>query len=629
MADRNLGYDIDVDYDGAQAAQRALDDLQKFERGLDDVERAADTVGETTGGLWDKATSSFTEFKSAMDVVTQGFGYVQQAAQVAWDTINRGADLQRTEQQASALAESIGTNWELLSARMTDATGDMITQSELAASAVDLIGLGLANTADETVRLSTLVGELGWDMQTLTLTLANQSTARLDSLGLSMEDVKKRTEELKEAGYGVEDAFKFAVIEAGEEKLALLGSTADSTKGDLKRLEASWGDLIDTIASRSADASAPLATILVSELKIQEAIKDGIITSRDFSQAKSEAIFTNKTLAETYAELAAEIEEVRDAELNTQVYYELINQQRIEAVQERKRAIEEAAQAEIQATYALQDARDIDPGGGQYAENIKEARQEVYAFKDALYDNAQALIDQANAADEFAAKMEEAATAAADAWSAYVLEVQSASGEAFTGAAFGFDEEELYNQEEAIYKWAQSVGFGAGALSDLAVEYGLVSEEAAAYGVSVAQQEAVNRAISSSFDATRESILQYKVAIESAQNAVNTRATPVDNLDASTYFDQGGDELVNVDASPIVNSIRSAVSEAKGIVEGFTNPDDVYEAIVSLNYDEVEAGASEVTTIIQNIPDKDVLITFTASGLDEILDAINQIKEAA
>jgi uncharacterized protein YbdZ (MbtH family) len=66
------------------------------------------------------------------------------------------------------------------------------------------------------VRLATVVGTLGWDMQQVILTFANLSTMRLDALGLSVEEVKNKQKELMEQGMSTAAAFKEAVIQAGE-----------------------------------------------------------------------------------------------------------------------------------------------------------------------------------------------------------------------------------------------------------------------------------------------------------------------------------------------------------------------------------------------------------------------------
>src|SRR5690606_32853406 len=123
---------------------------------------------------------------------------------------------------------------------LRSATQGMISDANLMASASQIISLGLMDTEDGVVRLARVVGELGWNMNQVILTFANNSEMRLDALGLSISDVDERTKKFVASGYSIEDAFDMAVLEAGEARVRLLGSAADSTVGDIKRMAAAW-----------------------------------------------------------------------------------------------------------------------------------------------------------------------------------------------------------------------------------------------------------------------------------------------------------------------------------------------------------------------------------------------------
>jgi hypothetical protein len=144
--------------------------------------------------------------------------------------------------------------------------GGMTTRAETMASATDIISLGLAKDEDSVVRLATLVGKLGWDMNQVILTFANQSTMRLDQLGLSVTDVTSKWNQFKAAGMESTAAFNLAVIEAGENKLKLLGDTVETKAGSFKRFEAAIGDVTDKIKSyftpTLADAAEGAALML-------------------------------------------------------------------------------------------------------------------------------------------------------------------------------------------------------------------------------------------------------------------------------------------------------------------------------------------------------------------------------
>ena len=638
MANRNLGYDIGVDYDGASAANQAINDLHKFNTELDNVDQAAEEVGRQTGGMFDKAKSSWTEFSSAIGVVKGALSGVQQVAQQAWDTISRGADLDRVSGQAEALAGSIGTSWKSLLADMTEATGGMITQADLTASAVDIIGLGMAGTGEEVTRLSKLVGELGWDMQTLTLTLANQSTARLDSLGLSMTDVTDKVKKLKAAGLEADEAFKLAVIEAGEEKLNLLGSEAETTAGDLKKLEATWGDLMDRIAKGASEGAAPLASITLAELAISEAVDKGIISQKDWSKAQGEAVFTSKTYMEALSGLLDEIDAVAEAERNTAQYNEIITRQRqgaTQAVIDQADAIQELGIAERRGAN--------DEGLERQRQGWVDARIEVYAFKDALYEQSDALTAAADQADIAAAAHKQFATDAAAAWGEYVTAVQSSSGDAFSGAAF--DPEQTYDAAQATYQIADAYGAGAKALGEMGQNLGIVNAEQAAYGLSVAQSKAIRETLAQAVQDEVITWSQYEEAVIAADNAVKgiggetpevTKAPPIQFSEADiagagdagiqAIKDKFGDTKTWAGVGDTMQgAIDSAVTVAQGVVDGFVNPDEVYQVIMDYDGTAVETGVAASQTLLDGLEDKTVTVHFAATTSDAFDDAIDEV----
>jgi len=196
-------------------------------------------TGKSIGEAWGAIATPLNQ-------TIQIFQQVGQAAQQAYEFVAEGTQLARAEQQFTALAGSIGSTADALLGDLKTATRGTISDFELMKSATSIMSLGLADTSEETVRLASLVGKLGWDMNQVTLTLANQSTMRLDALGLSVSDVTNRVDALKEAGYSADQAFKFAILEAGEEKVKLLGDAADTTAGKLAILEANAANFKDT-----------------------------------------------------------------------------------------------------------------------------------------------------------------------------------------------------------------------------------------------------------------------------------------------------------------------------------------------------------------------------------------------
>lgn len=202
----------------------ARDNASKNIRGVSD---SLSTFQRGVGGL-----------VRAIGPLTVAMGGMAIATKKGWDALKQGAELELTRERFDRLTESIGTTADAMLTKLQSATQGMVSDAELMASAGQIISLGLADTEDGVVRLANLISQLGWDMQQVILTFANNSKMRLDALGLSVEDVTKRAEALAETGMSMDQAFDMAVIEAGEEKLRLLGSAAETTAGQMQMLEA-------------------------------------------------------------------------------------------------------------------------------------------------------------------------------------------------------------------------------------------------------------------------------------------------------------------------------------------------------------------------------------------------------
>jgi hypothetical protein len=160
---------------------------------------------------------------TGLAVASAAFVGVGLAAQQAYATLRAGAELQTTTERFGKLAASIGTTADVMLGKLREATKGMISDAELMASASGIVSLKLADNEEQVVRLATVVGTLGWDMQQVILTFANLSTMRLDALGLSVDEVKQKQKELMDQGMSTAAAFKEAVIQAGEARLDVGG----------------------------------------------------------------------------------------------------------------------------------------------------------------------------------------------------------------------------------------------------------------------------------------------------------------------------------------------------------------------------------------------------------------------
>lgn len=260
------------------------------------------------------------------------FGLAIQGAQslvnVFGDTWNKamdfgraGAELEQTKTRFDRLSASIGTTSESLSSKLAAAMGGMASNAEIMAGANQMISLGLAKDEESVVRLATVVNKLGWDMQQVILTFANNSTMRLDALGLSIEDVTGRAKELEAQGYSTDKAFDMAVIEAGEKKIKLLGDSSESSVGSFKRMDAALKDIGDTVklafAPGIANAAEAVNLLITANGKIQSAMKqhEGSVaaTAETYGDFVTEMLrakmvtegFTNATVEDARNRMAA------------------------------------------------------------------------------------------------------------------------------------------------------------------------------------------------------------------------------------------------------------------------------------------------------------------------------------
>ena len=161
------------------------------------------------------------------------------AAKKAFDLGAEGAQILRTRDVFDRLSESIGETADVMMGKLRDATMGMVSDTDLMQSSARLVSMGLASTADEAAKLSEIAVTLGAAMgkqatpamEEFALMLANQSTLRLDTFGISAGKVKERIIELTDTIPGMtrETAFMQATMEQAEISMANLG---DAIKPD-------------------------------------------------------------------------------------------------------------------------------------------------------------------------------------------------------------------------------------------------------------------------------------------------------------------------------------------------------------------------------------------------------------
>lgn len=191
---------------------------------IDDGSRGMQTYAKSLGGV-----------KVSALAFAGTLGAAAIAGKKLYDTLRAGAQLETTALRFDKLTKSIGTTAETMMGKLRTATQGMVSDMDLMAGASEIMSLKLATNQEQVIRLAKVVGVLGWDMRQVVLTFANLSTMRLDALGLSVTDVETKAKELKESGMSAADAFKEAVILAGEARLDV-GGVSEQEKA-FKQLE--------------------------------------------------------------------------------------------------------------------------------------------------------------------------------------------------------------------------------------------------------------------------------------------------------------------------------------------------------------------------------------------------------
>lgn len=276
-------------------------------------------------GLGNTVRQNAADIGKALGMVGIGFAAVGTAGKLAYDEIARGVELEETTRKFDRLANSIGTTSDMLEFELSRATNQTMSSIEAMDGALELMSLGFVKNEQEAVRMSRVVGALNMDMNQLSLTLANKTTARFDSLGVATDGFKDRLQELTDAGMDADAAFTEAFLQQAEEQIEKVGDSSLSTAGDLKALEAQFKNSRNEASLLAATLAGPLLSSLADNARAQDiankAIQAGIITQEEYNQIEIEAGGIWASNAEVLAVLNETINEkksVTDAVIETE-----------------------------------------------------------------------------------------------------------------------------------------------------------------------------------------------------------------------------------------------------------------------------------------------------------------------
>lgn len=482
--------------------------------GLQDTEKQVKSFAEKLQGVQ----------KTAMNTA-KVLGAVAGGAALAWQTIGRGAELENVERRFDRLSASIGATADGLENQLRAATRGTRSDMELMASAADLMGLGLAKNQDELVRLTRVSGALNMNMNQLVLTLTNQTTARFDQLGVSVDGFKEKVADLEAQGYDTNAAFKEAFLQQAEAQIEKVGDTADTTAGAMQRLTARARNFVDDglmyIAERSGPALEGLANYFDAvdraQLDMNAAVAAGIITQEEANTIVALAARGHDQWQQRLRDVRAELTEVsdrqEDAADTATAYYigmgKVAESERAHAltVRDMNYHQEEAYETTINATDALEEHRKrvaaTDEAYDLHRESLRLTAIEQRAlatamgdyFTTAVNDGTDALVSFNRSFTTTGGLTDEQAVNLGELTSAYERtqgNIRSLQGGT---AGLGLTEDELNKKLEEQYNALGLIESAMGPLQGITAEVTGVTESLAF------NQDAVNSALYAAADA--------------------------------------------------------------------------------------------------------------------------------
>lgn len=290
MATSDLEVRIRDQYQGAGVGKLG-DELERVNRNAGTAQRGMLPLVATIGDVMNIAGQAGRVFETAFDLAKEGAG------------------IQRTNMQLERLAATVDTTADAIMTRLREATRGMITDAELAASATQIISLGLGKTEGDVVRLATVVGQLGLDMNQVILTFANNSAMRLDALGLAVDDVRARAKAFEEQGFDADKAFDTAVLEALEARLETLGGGVDDNAKVIQEFSTGITNATDRVKVFLAEGLTPWMRLLNGEYSaaVRNAALEGVRNAESIA-GMGEA---GQKAAESAQEYLAQLEALR------------------------------------------------------------------------------------------------------------------------------------------------------------------------------------------------------------------------------------------------------------------------------------------------------------------------------
>ena len=288
-----------------EALNKSRRELQNLQKDLGGVNAASKKASTPIGGL----TAKLAGLVTVAAAVKLG--------KMIYELGVAGAAAERVEEGFERMAGGAEEAAKLLES-LKEATMGTRSEVDLMAGATNVLALGLADDADQLADIMRTVSGLGarfgGNMQMFQLMMSNQSLRRVDSFGLSIEEVTARIDEFVAAGETAEEAFRLAVLDAMADKFEQLGGSVEDAMVEIDRGKAAFADLKTEagkafvgIATSVAGATGPLSRWAADVLAYTTAAREefGFVEGSARGMAKAVG-FVQETVGDfTYAELVA------------------------------------------------------------------------------------------------------------------------------------------------------------------------------------------------------------------------------------------------------------------------------------------------------------------------------------
>jgi hypothetical protein len=659
MAD--VEYSVEARFEGDTELRRAGDSFERLgdsgRRALGDIEQKA------RGGL------GLLNLEAGISVVGQAFGALQSVAGAALGALTEGAALSDARGDFADLTAEINTTADAMETRLREATGGLVANAQLVADASNLMGLNLGLTEDEIVGFAGAAAELDWNMEALADTLNTGATRGLKEMGLSIADVKGRMAELEAQGVATDKAFRMAILEAAEEKIGRVGRKSEEAAGQIQIMETAIVNASETFKEafagavveqlegaaggalelgRNLDYAAAGAAKLVAipvggfldtvsalgQVSVMGTLATEIIDlggniddiRRKWPQAFTPGRQTPESVAGAIAGLSAELANLQTVAAATNPELNDIFSSSFAA------DADKATDSIIRHTDALAAFNQASNQDAYTVPVSPTLDQAYYSYLAAgARDFNQAIIDQMTYA-----------RGAATAWEEYTDAISSRGGDLFAdfieeaGRASEAGKQWAFDLNQAIFDAANNEGAGADFLGGFAENIGAAAEDIAA-AMQAAQQQSLVTDLAAGVREAGISWSEFPGIVEQAMAELEgtTARPPIirPELDEIGFRREMENSLPDTNEPVVVpmeiqiqeDLINTAVENARGIVQGFTNPAEVYQAVMEMDISAIETGSATATQLIRGVPtSKTITINWKETGGD-IVEALRAL----